>query len=116
MELLIERFGVKKGILIHTKDYAMYVGDRQSFDIERGMLWGNMMATAKAAFGNYGSDAEVRWVLEQPFSETGLRNLDIIQAHHLEEHVVLVPTFYIDKPKYTIGLGDSFTGGMQLCF
>ena len=116
VELLIERFGVKKGILIHTKDYAMYVGDRQGFDIERGMLWGNMMATAKAAFGNYGSDAEVRWVLEQPFSETGLRNLDIIQAHHLEERVVLVPTFYIDKPKYTIGLGDSFTGGMQLCF
>jgi ADP-dependent phosphofructokinase/glucokinase len=79
-------------------------------------MWMIMMATAKAAFGNYGSDAEVRWVLEQPFSETGLRNLDIIQAYHLEERVVLVPTFYIDKPKYTIGLGDSFTGGMQLCF
>ena len=29
---------------------------------------------------------------------------------------ILVPTRYIDKPKYTIGLGDSFVGGVQLCF
>ena len=116
VETLIGRFGVKKGVVIHTKDYAMYVGDRKGFDIEKGMFWGNMLATAKALFGNYGSDEEVKQVLELPFSEAGLKYRDIIREHGPENRVVLIPTFYLDKPKYTIGLGDSFTGGMQLCF
>ena len=29
---------------------------------------------------------------------------------------VIVPTKYIDKPQYTIGLGDSFVAGVQICF
>ena len=116
VEVLMKRFGVRKGMVVHTKDYAMYVGDREDFDIEKGLLWGNMFASAKAAFGNYGRDEEVKQVLKLPFSETGMRYLEYIRQNGLEKRVVLVPTFYMDKPKYTIGLGDSFTGGMQLCF
>ena len=116
VEYLLETFRVKKGIVVHTKDYAMYIGIRDGMDIERGLFWGSMLATAKAAFGNYGNDEEVKWVLRQPFSETGLRNREIIHQNRLEERALLIPTFYLDRPKYTIGLGDSFTGGMQLCF
>ena len=94
----------------------MYVGDRTGLNIENGLVCGVLLATAKAAFGTYGSDPEVRWVLEQPFNPQGLENREIIRKAGLDDRVLLVPAYWLDRPRYTIGLGDSFTGGMQLCF
>ena len=115
-EYLRKRFSIKRGVVVHTKDYAMYVGDRSGLDIENGLTYGVLMATAKAAFGRYGTADDIEWVLTQKISERGVRNREIIRECGLDERVVLVPTFYLDSPKYTIGLGDSFTGGMQMCF
>lgn len=116
VEFLREHCGVRKGVIVHTKDYALYAGDTQGFHIEQGMVCGSLLATAKAAYGNYGTDEQIRTILKNPLSEHGIRNQEIIRSHGLEDHVIVVPTFYLDRPKYTIGLGDSFTGGMQLCF
>lgn len=115
-EFLRERYGVRRGIVVHTKDYAMFVGDPGKADIEKGLMYGVSMATAKAAFGSYGGEEEIRSILKLPLSEKGLRNREIIAGSRWKDRVILVPTRYIDKPKYTIGLGDSFTGGMQICF
>ena len=46
----------------------------------------------------------------------GLEALERISSSEYRDEVVLVPTKYLDKPKYTIGLGDSFVAGVQLCF
>jgi ADP-dependent phosphofructokinase/glucokinase len=116
VEFLRAHCGVRKGVIVHTKDYALYAGDTQGFHIEQGMVCGSLLATAKAAYGNYGTDEQIRTILKNPLSEHGIRNQEIIRSHGLEDHVIVVPTFYLDRPKYTIGLGDSFTGGMQLCF
>ena len=115
-DFLRKRYGVKKGIVVHTKDYAMFVGDPGKIDIGKGLAFGVSMATAKAAFGSYGGEQEIRSILRLPFSEQGLRNLAIIENSVWKDRVILVPTRYIDRPRYTIGLGDSFTGGMQVCF
>jgi len=30
--------------------------------------------------------------------------------------LVAVPSRYMERPRYTIGLGDTFTAGVQICF
>ena len=115
-EFLMKRYTVRKGIVVHTKDYARFVGAPGNVDIESGLIFGAVMATAKAMFGGYGGEKEIREVLKLPLSEKGLRNREVIMNSPWKDRVKIVPTCYIDKPKYTIGLGDSFTAGVQLCF
>lgn len=116
VEFLLDKFHIKKGVIVHTKDYAMFVGDSGNIDIENGLMYGMIMATAKASHGNYGTKEQIRQVLELGVSEKGLSNLKKVEERGYGSRVILVPTKYIDKPKYTIGLGDSFTGGVQMCF
>ena len=116
VEFLLDKFHIKKGVIVHTKDYAMFVGNSENIDIENGLMYGMIMATAKASHGNYGTKEQIRQVLELGVSEKGLSNLKKVEERGYGSRVILVPTKYIDKPKYTIGLGDSFTGGVQMCF
>ena len=116
VEFLLDKFHIKKGVIVHTKDYAMFVGNSGNIDIENGLMYGMIMATAKASHGNYGTKEQIRQVLELGVSEKGLSNLKKVEERGYGSRVILVPTKYIDKPKYTIGLGDSFTGGVQMCF
>lgn len=109
-------FNVKKGIIVHTKDYSMYAGDEPGADIESGLIYGNLMATAKAMYGSYGTREQIAEVMKLPLSEKGLRHLERAMASPYAAKTAVVPTKYIDKPKYTIGLGDSFVGGVQICF
>lgn len=116
VEYLQKKFRIRKGIIVHTKDYAMFVGDPGRTNIENGLMFGTMMATAKAANGGYGSREQIRDVLGFDVSDRGLWHLRRLEGSPYEKRVTLVPTCYIDKPKFTIGLGDSFTGGVQMCF
>ena len=111
-----EKFGVEKGVIIHTKDYSMYVGVNLNKDIESGLMMGNLLATAKANFGWYGSMDQVKQILELELSPKGSKNYRIVSESKYVNEAILVPSKYIDRPKYTIGLGDSFVGGVQLCF
>ena len=113
---LIERFGIKKGMVIHTKDFSMYAGKPLDADIESGLMFGNMMAASKAIHGSFGTPKEVRETLPLPLSETGLKFRRIISESEYGSQVILVPSRYLDRPRYTIGLGDAFTAGVQLCF
>ena len=115
-ELLISRFGIKKGMVVHTKDYSMYVGEPLPADIESGLMYGNMMAAAKALHGFFGTPREVRETLNLPLSKTGCAFLRILSDTALRGRAILVPTRYIEAPAHTIGLGDAFTAGVHLCF
>lgn len=116
VEFLIDRLHIRKGIIVHTKDYAMFVGDPGRIDIASGLMYGTLLATAKAAHGSYGTKEQIKEVLSLDLSDQGIYNLRRLTDSPYENRVILVPTRYIDKPKYTIGLGDSFTGGVQMCF
>lgn len=116
MRYLKQRFNIKKGIIVHTKDYSMYVGDPLDVDIESGLIYGSLLGTAKAMFGSYGSKEQIKKVLTLPISPKGLENKKTIDALTSSDHIVIVPTKYIEKPQYTVGLGDSFTAGVQMCF
>jgi len=94
----------------------MYVGEETEADIEKGLMFGNMLATAKALSGWYGTKEQIEEVLKLPLSERGMEYKKLIEQRKFTQKVVLVPSKYIDKPKYTIGLGDSFVAGVQICF
>ena len=94
----------------------MYVGEPLKADIERGLIYGNLLATAKANNGWYGTKEQVKEVLEFGFGDRGMKNYQTVRESKYAEETVLVPSKYMDKPKFTIGLGDSFVGGVQMCF
>lgn len=115
-ESLRKRFRIRKGVLIHTKDYSMYVGDPLGADIETGLICGNLLATAKAMNGWYGTLEQIRELERYPFSEKGLRFRAQAAKAPWADRVTVAPTRYCDRPPYTIGLGDSFVAGVQMCF
>lgn len=94
----------------------MYVGEPLAADIESGLMYGNLLATAKAQNGWYGTKEQVGEVLDFNLSPKGLENYQVVIQSEFADEVTLVPSKYIDKPQYTIGLGDSFLGGVQMCF
>lgn len=116
VQYLKENLNIHKGIIVHTKDYSMYTGDKLDFDIESGLMYGNMLATCKAMAGWYGSRKQISEILALPLSQKGVDNREAVAKSSYASNTVIVPTKYIDRPKYTIGLGDSFVGGVQICF
>ena len=116
MEMIIARYHVR-GIILHTKDYSMYYGDElKGADMEKGLTMGNLMSGTRARVGHYGAPEECAENLKLPLSPTGLRFARELDEMKPERYSCLVPSRYMEHPKYTIGLGDTFVAGVQLGF
>lgn len=112
-------FGLR-GIVLHTRDYAMYDGKPLAgIDMEQGLTLGNLMAATRARTGRYGSLQDCRESLALPLSPRGLSfvaELAGLARQDEDSVLVAVPSRYIEHPRYTIGLGDTFTAGVQIGF
>jgi len=116
LTLLLSEYPVK-GIILHTKDYAMYFGEElPHIDIEEGLTIGNLMAGTRARIGKYGTPEECRETLSLPPSSTGLAMAEEVKKWKTDRMTVVVPSKYLEYPKYTIGLGDTFVSGVHTCF
>ncbi len=117
LDLIQKRYGIK-GIILHTKDYSLYYGSRLAgIDIEKGLTLGNLMAGVRADTDRYGSIQDCETFLQRyPLSEVGLRLWDEFSRITLPQYLCMVPSRYIDRPKCTIGLGDTFAAGVQMAF
>lgn len=116
LDYLLELYPVK-GIVMHSKDYALYYGEpMEEVDLEMGLTLGNLMSGTRARVGHYGTQEECRESLQLELSPTGVEFADRISTMDLRHTAILVPSRYMEKPKYTIGLGDTFVAGMQMCF
>ncbi len=116
LEELIEVYPVH-GFVVHSKDYALYFGkDMPGTDIEQGLTLGNLVSGTRARTGRYGSVSDCRETLKLELSRMGLAFAKELESYHSAYKVVLVPSRYMEKPATTIGLGDSFVAGMQICF
>ena len=95
----------------------MYYGNElKGINIEKGLTIGNLMAGTRAKTGRYGSYRDCEDGLQYPLSRTGLRFFEELAAARLPVCTCLVPSRYMDKPKCTIGLGDTFVAGVQMAF
>ena len=119
IKLYLTRFNLQ-GIVLHTKDYALYYGKQLAgVDVEQGLTIGNLMAATRARTGRYGKLQDCRKSLTLPLSIRGKSFAEDFMhlARQIEDQVlVAVPSRYIEHPRYTIGLGDTFTAGVQISF
>lgn len=116
LEELAEVYPVH-GFVVHSKDYALYFGkDMPGIDIEQGLTMGNLLSGTRARTGRYGSLCDCEETLGLALSSAGLAFAKELENYHSEYKTVLVPSRYLEMPKTTIGLGDSFVAGMQMCF
>ena len=118
------------GIVLHTGHYAMYCGKRiAGADLADGLCAGNLMAATRARTGRYGTLADLKETLRVPLSESGtrmseaLQSLSVPEARALAgegceaiEEIAAVPARFLEKPAYTVGLGDTFAAGVHTCF
>jgi ADP-dependent phosphofructokinase/glucokinase len=107
-----------KGIVMHTKDYALYFGQQlKGIDLTKGLVLGNLMSGTRARFGRYGTREDCHKMLSQPLSVTGLKIAAALESIDVGKYfVAIAPSKYMEHPKYTIGLGDTFTAGMLTAF
>ena len=105
--MLLEKYPVR-GIVMHTKDYAMYFGQKlPNVNMEKGLTIGNLMAATRARTGRYGTYQDCSDSMELPLSAEGIRFADELQRMDIADYVCIVPSRYMEHPKYTIGLGDT---------
>lgn len=116
LELVTEQYNIN-GIVMHTKDYSMYYGNEfKKVDIEKGLTLGNLMSGTKARIGRYGSYEDCAESLFLDLSPVGMAFAEQLSKIPTKKDVHLVPSRYIEHPKCTIGLGDTFVAGVQICF
>ncbi len=116
LDCLLEKYGMG-GIIMHTKDYSLHYGKPLiGFDIEKGLTLGNLMSGTRARTARYGSFDDCVETLKLGKSSLGLHFADQLEHLDLKHSCCLVPSRYLEEPKCTIGLGDTFAAGVQLCF
>lgn len=118
LELVRQKYPVR-GIILHTKDYSAYYGKTLSVDIELGLAAGNLLSGTRARVGHYGSLQECRESLQYGFSAIGRKfqeKAEAFKSDDPEVQLTIVPSRYLEKPKCTIGLGDTFVAGVLTCF
>ena len=84
--------------------------------IEKGLTIGNLMAATRARTGRYGSYDDCRETMNLALSAEGIRFVEALGQEKLEEQDCIVPSRYMEHPKYTIGLGDTFMAGCLTAF
>lgn len=116
LDRLLELYPVK-GIIMHSKDYSLYCGSSMAdVDIEKGLTLGNLLSGTRARIGRYGTLEDCRETLKLPLSPVGLEFAETLDHMELKHTAVVVPSRYMEKPVCTIGLGDTFVAGVQVCF
>ena len=116
LKSLLEKYPAR-GIVLHTKDYAMYYGEELAgADVEKGLTLGNLMAGTRARTGRYGSYEDCGESMQLALSPEGIRFAEELEHKKPEAYVRIVPSRYMEHPKYTIGLGDTFMAGFLTSF
>lgn len=116
LDIVLDEFPAG-GIILHTKDYSMYYGtERKEYDIESGLTMGNLMSATRARIGRYGNLIDLRDSLDLKLSERGLAFYDKASSLDTRRQLTIVPSRYLEHPRYTIGLGDTFVAGVHTCF
>lgn len=116
LNLLIDTFHMN-GIVMHTKDYSLYYGkDPGAVNIEKGLTLGNLLSGTRARTGRYGTFDDCLETLKLDISPVGLQFAGHLAKMQLQHYACIVPSRYMESPVCTVGLGDTFVAGVQICF
>lgn len=116
LEELLQAFPAK-GAILHTRNFSLYYGQQlPGVDIAFGLTMGNLTAGTRARIGSYGTRQQLRETIRVPLSPMGLALCRQAEAYTGPNTLVVVPSRLMEHPKFTIGLGDAFLAGVQICF
>lgn len=115
LEFLFEQYDLRNTIL-HTKNFALYYGQDRYDEIAAGLAFANALAATRARIGRDGTLNEIHNTLALPESPQGRNFQQQAQKTILNRYLVVSPARYIPQPSCTIGLGDTFVAGFQICF
>ncbi len=113
MDQFFRTYRPRYGVVIHSRDVSMYYGNPlpEGKDVRAALAMGNLVASAKARYSDYGTQEMVFSIADQPDSVIGLQRIKTLE----KGGVIAVPTKVVEHPACTIGLGDSFTAGFLSC-
>ena len=115
LEWLFEWYNVRN-VIVHTKDFALYYGQDRYDEIEAGLALANALAGTRARIGRDGTLDDIHTTLALPESPQGRIFQQQAQNTILNRYLVVSPARCIAQPSCTIGLGDTFVAGFQVCF
>lgn len=115
LECLFEQYNLRN-VILHTKDFALYYGQDRYDETETGLALANALAGTRARIGRDGTFNEIHTTLTLPESPQGRSFQQQAQNTILNRYLVISPARYISQPSCTVGLGDTFVAGFQVCF
>ena len=115
LECLFEQYDLRN-VILHTKDFALYYGQDRNHEIAVGLSFANALAATRARIGRDGTFDEIHNTLALPESPQGKIFQQQAQKTILNRYLIVSPARYIPQPSCTIGLGDTFVAGFQICF
>jgi len=115
LEFLIEHYDLRN-IILHTKDFALYYGQDRDYEIAAGLSFANAVAATRARIGRDGTRDEIHKTLALPESPQGRIFQQQARKTILNRYLAVSPARYLPQPSCTIGLGDTFVAGFQICF
>ena len=105
-----------RSVVLHTKEYALFYGERLNAKIEAGLEFANLLAATRARIGKDGNLRDVQDTYYLPDSEQGTIFQQQSQNRVMNRRLIVSPAKYLPNPACTIGLGDTFVAGFQICF
>lgn len=115
LDLILSTYNFKS-LVLHTKDYALFYGERLNDSIEAGLEFANLLAATRARIGKDGNLKDAQDTSQLPDSTQGLTFQQQSQNRIMKRYLIVSPAKYLPNPACTIGLGDTFVAGFQICF
>ena len=90
----------RRGVVIHSRDVSMYYGNPlpEGRDVKSALAMGNMVASAKARYSDYGTREMVFSIADQPDSTVGLQRIKTLE----KGGVIAVPTKPVEHPALSL--------------
>ncbi len=122
---LLRALGIPR-VNMHTLGYYLTLSAHPVERVRRAHLFSALVATAQALLGRSPDPQVLPQALEIPLALRGLKAIETLaqgmglkgaartalreEGWQREEDLVIVPTPLVERPRYTVGLGDTISG------
>ncbi|NOZ58709.1 MAG: hypothetical protein GXO66_03915 [Euryarchaeota archaeon] len=100
--------------VLHCSSYALCLSDDYPKQVKAALQFGSLLAAFRAEHGRLPSIAELERFSPPKPCRAGIEARRELMKHRFDKGLVVVPALYVDNPKATVGLGDTFALGFTL--
>lgn len=111
---LQEACGLAERVVVHCSSYALCLSDDYPKQVKAALQFGSLLAAFRAKHGRLPSMAELERFSPPKPCRSGIEARRELMKHRFDKSLVVVPALYVEEPKATVGLGDTFALGFTL--